>query len=38
MDIKIINNLPPYIKGISYSVMKFEICLKDSYIYIHFTP
>ena len=34
MDMKIFNNLPPYVKDISNSVRKFEICLKR-FLHIH---
>jgi plasmid replication initiation protein len=34
MGIKIVNNLPPYIKNISNNVRKFEICLKQ-FLHIH---
>jgi len=34
MDIKIFNNLPPYIEDISNNIKKFEICLKR-FLHIH---
>jgi len=34
MGIKIFNNLPPYIEGISNNGKKFEICLKR-FLHIH---
>jgi hypothetical protein len=38
IGIKIFSNISPYTKDISNNVEELEICLKNSYIYIPFTP